>query len=207
MAMLRSTICLMFLIGLLAACGGGKSTTLPTATVIIGGPSGSPASTAASSDSPSPVASPIPGSGYLEIDQAPVLGLHVIDPNQSTAYATTSDSLYRSDERGSWQKIGRWESARSLLVDPTDSDVLYSGGHPGCAIGGDAIAFQKSTDGGVTWQTILSGQNVRPLIVNPTNPQVIYGERCMLSISVDGGQTWTDVPLTPSFDVSAMSLA
>ena len=207
MAMLRATLCLVLLLGLLVACGGGKSTALPTVTVISGGPSGSPSSIVTASASPATAASPTPGSGYLEIDQTPVLGLNVIDPNRRAAYARTSDSLYRSDEQDRWTKIGRWDPAWSLLVDPTNPDVLYSGGHPGCAIGGDPVAFQKSTDGGVTWQTILSGQNVRPLIVDPANPRVIFGERCTLSISVDGGKDWTDVPLTPSFDVSAMSLA
>ncbi|HVB63133.1 MAG TPA: exo-alpha-sialidase [Nitrolancea sp.] len=207
MARLRATLCLVLLLGLLVACGGGKSTPLPPVTVVSGGSSVSPSSIATASASPATVASPIPGSGYLEIDQAPVLGLNVIDPNRGAAYARTGDSLYRSDEQGRWTKIGPWDPAWSLLVDPTNPDVLYSGGHPGCAIGGDAVAFQKSTDGGVTWQTMLSGQNVRPLIVDPTNPKVIFGERCTLSISVDGGKDWTDVPLTPNFDVSAMSLA
>ena len=46
----------------------------------------------------------------------------------------------------------------------------------------------------------------RPMIVDPSNPQVIYGERCSLAVSVNGGQTWNDYPMTPSFDVSDMSL-
>ncbi len=118
----------------------------------------------------------------------------------------TQDSLYRSDANGKWNQVGTWDSAFNLLVDPTNPDVVYSGGHPGCSVGGPAITLQKSSDGGNTWETLLTGQNVRPMLVDPSNSQVIYGERCSLAISVNGGQSWSDYPMTSSFDVSDMTL-
>ncbi len=192
----------------LVACGGSNSTINPT-----------PFATAGSSLNPtpgapevSPSASPSTGtptsaeSGDIAIDGEHAILVAVPDPNKSVAYAATQDALYRPQDSGGWDQIGRWDPSRSLLVDPSNTNILYSGGHPGCAVGGPAISLQKSIDGGNTWSTLLTGQNVRPMIVDPSNPQVIYGERCSLAISVNGGQTWNDYPMTPSFDVSDMSL-
>lgn len=194
---------------LLAGCSGAASTPQPASTT------GS-ASTLTPTSGPStgvtiPASQQSPSAsleaGALVIDGEQATAVSVPDPSQTASYAMTADSLYRSNQSGGWDQIGSWDTSRSLLVDPTNSDVLYSGGHPGCAVGGAAITLQKSRDGGHTWQTLLTGQNVRPMIVDPSNPQVIYGERCSLAISTDGGETWSDYPMTPSFDVSDMSLA
>lgn len=190
---------------LLAGCSGLVSTPQPASTASSSTPSSAPAASATTpAFQPSPSASREPGALVIGGEQATAVS--VPNPSQTASYATTTDSLYRSNQNGGWDQIGSWGAGRSLLVDPTNVDVLYSGGHPGCAVGGDAISLQKSSDGGHTWQTLLTGQNVRPMIVDPSNPQVIYGERCSLAISTDGGQTWSDYPMTPSFDVTDMSL-
>ena len=209
MKLSRSTVSLTVLLVLLAGCGGSTSTVMPTSQATSGGTSGTAAVTPTIPASPSvqSSASPAPVSGYISIDGERAIAVEVSDPALPAGYASTADALYRSDAGGGWHKIGLWSAARSLLVDPADPNILYSGGHPGCAVGGPAITLRKSTDGGTTWETLLTGQNVRPMIVDPANPKVIYGERCSLAISVDGGQSWTDYPMTPSFDVTDMSLA
>ena len=209
MKLSRSIVSLTVLLVLLAGCGGSTSTVMPTSQATSGGTTSTAVAPPTIPASPSTQASPssIPVSGYISIDGERAIAVEVSDPSHPAGYASTADALFRSDAGGRWHKIGVWSAARSLLVDPVDPSVLYSGGHPGCAVGGPAITLQKSTDGGSTWETLLTGQNVRPMIVDPSNPQVIYGERCSLVISVDGGQSWTDYPMTPSFDVTDMSLA
>lgn len=211
MKLMRSIAVLTGLLLVFAACGGGTSTAVPTSQATSGGATttstASPTVPPSPSPQASPSASPTPESGFLSIDGERVTMVQVPDPAQPASYAATERTLYRSNATGGWDQLGSWDASRSLLVDPTDPDVLYSGGHPGCAVGGSAIVLQKSTDGGKIWETLQNGQNVRPMFVDPSNPQVIYGERCSLAISVDGGQSWTDYPMTPSFDVTDMSLA
>jgi photosystem II stability/assembly factor-like uncharacterized protein len=194
----------LVLLFLLAACGG-STTAISTAPTTAGVASGTPSTSATVSVAASPTS--LPSSAFLTIDGKPAVTVAVPDPVQPAAYAATEDALYRAKPDGGWDQIGNWDGALSLLVDPTNPNILYSGGHPGCAIGGPAISLRKSTDGGNTWETLLTGQNVRPMLVDPSNPQVIYGERCSLAISLDGGQSWNDYPMTPSFDVSDLSLA
>lgn len=191
------------------ACGGTASSVRPTTVANPG------STTNAATSEPSVTATPVQqasptepgGTRFLTIGGQRAVTVAVSDPAQAAGYATTQDVLYRTDDGVSWSEIGVWDPLQSLLVDPAKPNVLYSGGHPGCAIGGPSINLRKSSDGGRTWQSVPAGQNVRPLIVDPANHQVIYGERCALTISVDGGQSWTDYPMALSFDVSAMVLA
>jgi len=204
----RAIAVLAALLLVTAACGGSNGTVRPTPFATPG----SALNPTPGSSSSSPSASPSSGtpsagtSSDLAIDGEHAIAVSVPDPNKALSYAATDDALYRPQDSGGWDQIGSWDPSRSLLVDPTNQNVLYSGGHPGCAVGGPAIPLQKSIDGGNTWSTLLTGQNVRPMIVDPANPQVIYGERCSLAISVNGGQTWTDYAMTPSFNVTDMSL-
>ncbi|MGA7672093.1 MAG: exo-alpha-sialidase [Nitrolancea sp.] len=208
MKLARAIAILAALLLITAACGGSNGTLNPTPFATPGSALNPTPGAPAVSPSASPAeGTPVSGeSGDLGIDGEHAITVAVPDPNKTVAYAATQDALYRPQDTGGWDQIGRWDPSRSLLVDPTNTNVLYSGGHPGCAVGGPAIGLQKSIDGGNTWSTLLTGQNVRPMIVDPANPQVIYGERCSLAISVNGGQTWNDYAMTPSFDVSDMSL-
>ncbi len=208
MKLARALAILAALLLLTIACGGSHGTVNPTPFATSGSALNPTPGAPAASPSASP-GSGTPVSGVSE--DLGISGEHAImvaapDPAKPISYAATEDALYRPLDSGGWDQIGRWDPSRSLLVDPSNGNVLYSGGHPGCAVGGPAISLQKSIDGGNTWSTLLTGQNVRPMIVDPSNPQVIYGERCSLAVSVNGGQTWTDYPMTPSFDVSDMSL-
>lgn len=197
------------LLVLMSGCGRSTSTVIPSGQATSGGVIATATLPAAAPASPSVQASPssIPVSGYLSIAGKRAVAVVMSDPAHPAAYAVTGHALYRSDSGGDWHQISLSDSSGSLLVDPADPNVLYSGGHPGCAVGGPAVTLRKSSDGGNTWQALPAGQNVRPMFVDPSNPRVIYGERCSLAISVDGGQSWTDYPMTPSFDVTDMSLA
>ncbi|HEY4118141.1 MAG TPA: MYXO-CTERM sorting domain-containing protein [Byssovorax sp.] len=89
--------------------------------------------------------------------------------------------------------------ASSLVIDPTNPQVLY--------VGYSAGGVWKSTDGGATWSALGDQQAslaIGSIAVDPTNPQTIYagtGEDALfagfygagLLRSDDGGGSWTTV--------------
>ncbi|MBX6341701.1 MAG: exo-alpha-sialidase [Thermomicrobiaceae bacterium] len=131
----------------------------------------------------------------------------VPDPAGPAVYAATRKGLYRSDGQGGWEFVSESGGERGIVADPTNPDIVYRGDHPPCAVGGTPQTLRKSADGGRTWTALQGGKNVRPVIVDPSDASVIYGERCTLAISPDAGQTWNDVPVVPTFDVSDLALA
>jgi photosystem II stability/assembly factor-like uncharacterized protein len=90
--------------------------------------------------------------------------------------------LLIQDERGTI-------SARSLVIDPTDTDVVY--------LGTEGSGVYKSVDGGETWSPANRGMldlHITALAVDPARPQTVYagGDRGELFKTTDGGQTWID---------------
>lgn len=120
--------------------------------------------------------------------------------------------VYKSTDGGnSWNKtLGNeeWTGATDLLIDPTNSDVLYAATwdrHRTVAAymgGGPGSGIHKSVDGGETWTKLSTGiPKVRlgkiGLAMNPFNPNMIYAaielERLTggIFLSENGGQSWT----------------
>lgn len=189
----------------LSGCGTGTATTpAPSASPAPASPSPK-ASPAEPSGSPSPSPSELPSTGYLEIDGERAHQV-VPKPGAAAEYAVTMSGIYRFTNN-TWTKVSDNEGAGPLAVDPTNSDILYRGDHPACAVGGDPVSFQKSNDGGKTWTTMPGGENNRPRIVNPANPSILYGDSCGLTFSADAGETWELVQPLPSFDVSSLALS
>ncbi len=147
-----------------------------------------------------------PSTGYLEIGGERARQVVVPKPGAAAEYAVTASGIYRFTNNA-WTKVSDNTGVGPIVADPTNSNILYRGDHPGCAIGGEPIAFQKSTDGGKTWVTVPGGENHRPRIVNPANLSILYGDSCGLSISRDAGNTWELIQPLPSFDVSSVALA
>ena len=100
-------------------------------------------------------------------------------------YVITRDGrLFRSDDGGqSWRPTftDSLGTARSLIVDPVDSDRLY--------LSLSQTNYEHtsllSDDGGQTWQPIAEGHHV--LTVAPSAPRILYAEDAR---SDDGGLTW-----------------
>lgn len=208
------------------ACGGETASTPtatsePVATATTAGAGGSPTADTAtatpSSGTPttetgtpeaSPEGSPVANEdGRLAIDGEPVAQVAVAAPGLDIVYATAGDSLFRRDGDTEWTKVSEGDADLNMLVQPTQPNTVYRGGHPPCARGGDALPFQKSVDGGQTWETIPGVENVRPLAIHPTNPERLYGDNCSLVVSNDDGKTWQTVQPVPGFDLSSLSLA
>jgi len=79
----------------------------------------------------------------------------------------------------------------SLVLDPTNPQILYAAGRAG---------IHKSLDGGTQWQAMnkrLDRLNVRTTVMNPLDPLILYAgtNGSGLYRSIDGGESWTPVPL------------
>jgi sugar lactone lactonase YvrE/photosystem II stability/assembly factor-like uncharacterized protein len=120
-------------------------------------------------------------------------------PNR--VFATTSDSLYRSNDDGkSWQMIGGLQGWNGHAV------LGFVNGSPNTLYFGASEGLWKSTDGGNTWVRIASSQildSVSAIAVSPTDPNKILigvmpkdwlpGENSGLYISTNGGNSFTHI--------------
>ncbi len=118
----------------------------------------------------------------------------------------------QSSSRGTdgWREAGPFNVAgrtRSILIDPRDTQVMYTG-----SVGG---GIWKTSDGGGTWASLsdrLPNMAIGCMVFNPTNPDIIYagtGEGYFNSDalggsgvlkSTDAGENWTIMPATSNFD-------
>jgi uncharacterized protein (TIGR03437 family) len=118
-------------------------------------------------------------------DSAPTL---VTDPNNPMTLYGCSAAVYRSIDGGlTWRVL---EGAGCPLIDPTNSNALYSIG-PTAGTG-----VVKSSDGGTTWASAgLSGQQVTALAMDTTQPQTLYAGLSggALYRSADGGGSWAQI--------------
>ncbi len=152
------------------------------------------------------------------------IGCITIDPNQSTTIWVGTgennnqrsvgygDGVYKSTDGGkSWKNMGlkKSEHISKIIVDPTNSDIIYVAAYgPLWSDGGDRGVY-KSTDGGETWNQIhfISDKTgTSDLIMDPTNPDILYeavhqrrrhvftyiggGPESALYKTTDGGKTW-----------------
>src|SRR5438094_3038827 len=91
------------------------------------------------------------------------------------------DGVYKSSDGGdNWTNVGLKESERvaKILVDPTESNVVYV-----CVPGklwsdSDVRGVYKTTDGGKSWTRVLKGANTSTgcsmLSLDPQNPKTIF---------------------------------
>jgi photosystem II stability/assembly factor-like uncharacterized protein len=159
-----------------------------------------------------------------------------IDPSApSTLYAGVDDvpiysddgsiqpgagGVFKSTDGGAtWNSIGLSGAAvTSLVIDPTQPNVLYActAGDYGAPYG--FRGFFKSTDYGATWSSInngldsllATGTNVSAMIIDPGNPNVLYAGSRGNGVfkSSDGGATWA--PFNDglaNLDVRALAVA
>jgi photosystem II stability/assembly factor-like uncharacterized protein len=150
--------------------------------------------------------------GGQQID--PRIDALALDPQRpSVLYAGTGAGVFKSTDAGrSWAWSGLGQTPRlpggrrgegnvsSLVVDPTDSSVIY-------AVAGVVGAHvSKSNDGGRTWRTLpASPRSVDALAIDPANPQVLFAAvegawtqpkgpgHSTVAMTSDGGATWRTV--------------
>lgn len=127
-----------------------------------------------------------------------VLGLltHPNRPNQVFALiravgATQANLMLVSRDGGAtWLPAGSggaWTDATAWAIDPQNPDRLYLAGMNYVAV---------SKDGGVTWRTQSSSEYVRrsAIVIAPSDPNRVYVDGAPRLVSVDAGETWTELP-------------
>jgi photosystem II stability/assembly factor-like uncharacterized protein len=101
------------------------------------------------------------------------------------------------DAAASWKRIEKGLAdtyVSAILIDPSNSNVLYAGTRQG---------VHKTTDGGETWGQVNEGLttlNIRSMALSPIDPQTVFAgtNGSGLFRSADRAKTWQAVPLTPA---------
>lgn len=129
------------------------------------------------------------------------------------------DGVYKSEDGGrSWKNMGlkNSEHIAKIIVDPTNSDVVWVAAMgPLWSAGGDRGLY-KTTDGGISWKQVLTNEKgeslldantgVVDVVMDPRNPNVLYvaafqrrrhvytyvggGPGSTIYKTKDGGKTW-----------------
>lgn len=110
----------------------------------------------------------------------------------NTLYAgTIGQSVWRSTDIGkTWHRVsnGMFPEAdiRAIVVDPSDSNVLYAGTEKGVV---------KTTDGGNNWAQLpseMDSREVWSLAIHPTEPDILFAGTCPSAFfkTTDAGKTW-----------------
>jgi hypothetical protein len=116
--------------------------------------------------------------------------------------------IYKSTDGVTWSPLTSiWTSGptftiNSMVVDPTNPNIVYVYGYQWSAATGYVYSLFKTIDGGQTWFK----PNATPptgiyLVIDPSTPATIYLlDNFSLHRSIDGGVTWSTVttPGTPS---------
>lgn len=170
------------------------------------------------------------------------IGTVAIDPNQSNVvwvgtgenvsgrHVGWGDGVYKSMDGGTtWRHMGldRSEHIGKILVDPTNSDVVYVAAEGPLWSSGGQRGLYKTVDGGTTWTLVLeidADTGVTDVEFNPENPNVIYaaayqrrrqtwsllagGPKSGIYKSTDQGATWRRMANgLPTGDMGKIGLA
>ena len=125
------------------------------------------------------------------------------------------DGMYKSTDAGAnWTKIGldSTQHISKVLLDPSNSDVIYVAAPGPLWSDGTQRGLFKSTDAGKTWNKILyinEKTGVADVELDPSNPSVLYattwefrrlpyafnsgGNGSGIYKSTDGGATWKEL--------------
>lgn len=179
---------------MLAGCSEGLTGGDPTATEATR----SPTATATDTASPSPTPTSTPSmEASLPWRQAPgppggpVTAIQYSAADPETLYAATPTAgVYYSDDGGeSWtQGPSHAHHMRTVWASPHDTDVAYA---PGQRTSNAAYSWESYRVQGVDGRT-----GAWTVEFDPLDPAIVYaGTRSGVSVSRDGGDSWTAVPL------------
>lgn len=150
--------------------------------------------------------------------------------NNSQRSVSWGDGVYRSSDGGkNWKNVGLTTSEHigKIVIDPTDSRVVYVAAQgPLWGPGGERGLF-KTTDAGKSWTPILTiseNTGVTDVVMDPRDPMVLYaasyqrrrhvwtlingGPESRIYKSTDGGAHWDVLGGgLPSGDVGRIGLA
>ncbi len=150
--------------------------------------------------------------------------------NNNQRAANYGDGVYKSEDGGkSWKNMGLKTSEHigRIVVDPTNSDVVYVAAYGPLWSSGGERGIYKTTDGGKTWKEILTVSEhtgFNEIHIDPRNSNVLYatahqrqrkvftyisgGPESAMYKSTDGGTTWNKLTRgLPSGDVGRIGMA
>jgi photosystem II stability/assembly factor-like uncharacterized protein len=150
--------------------------------------------------------------------------------NNNQRAANYGDGVYKSEDGGkSWKNVGLKTSEHigRIVVDPTNSDVVYVAAYGPLWSSGGERGIYKTTDGGKTWKAVLTVSEhtgFNEIHIDPRNPNVLYatahqrqrkvftyisgGPESAMYKSTDGGTTWNKLTQgLPSGDVGRIGMA
>ena len=137
------------------------------------------------------------------------LGLDNGNSSYNASINNSGPNIYKSIDGGlTWTGLNlpvRDNRIYHILVDPTDSNIVYCCGlkeYYHGKINAKHLGFAKSTDGGKTWRRInngISSFQARYISMDPNNPSILYGtswgsECAQTYRSINGGETWISFP-------------
>lgn len=135
-----------------------------------------------------------------------------VDPNILWT-GSPGGGLWKSIDAGaSWKN---WNTdnlpvigCSDILIDPTDTDILYLATGDGNAGDTYSIGVLKSTDGGLTWVAtglgwdVSSQRRIRKLIMHPNDPQIIHAATSAgIFRTINGGTNWVQVQAGDFYDL------
>jgi photosystem II stability/assembly factor-like uncharacterized protein len=146
---------------------------------------------------------------------------------RSVAYG---DGVYKSEDGGkTWNNMGlkKSEHIGKIVVDPTNSDVVYVAAYGPLWSAGGERGIYKTTDGGKNWKQILQvseNTGFNEVHIDPNHPNIIYatahqrrrhewtyisgGPESAIYKSNDGGANWTKLTNgLPKSDMGRIGLA
>jgi len=152
---------------------------------------------------------PSPGSiSKLEIDPANPDRVYVAQYSTVAGGKVTSSGVYVSTDGGIKWNRALAGAPRDVVIDPSDSRVLYAGLSRIDKDTDPDFGLYRSTDSGSTWANVftaaqydLNRRRDFRVAVSPANPRVIYAyfggfvgssPDARLRVSTDAGATWTD---------------
>ncbi|MGD9852646.1 MAG: WD40/YVTN/BNR-like repeat-containing protein [Nitrospirales bacterium] len=125
----------------------------------------------------------------------------VIDPtNSDIVYAGTTKGLYKSMDQGE-----HWTKIEGSIADSYVSAIQFDPVKPSVLYLATSDRVQKSEDSGATWQPMTTGldaTSIRSLQVSPQDSRILYvgTNGGGLYRSLNGGETWARLPLTPAVE-------
>ncbi len=171
------------------------------------------------------------------------MGCITIDPNNSNRIWAGSgennnqrsvaygDGIYKSEDGGkNWKNMGLKASEHigKIVVDPTNSDIVYVAAYGPLWSSGGERGIYKTTDGGKSWKQVLyvsEHTGFNEVMLDPNNPNILYaaahqrqrkvftyiggGPESALYKSTDAGATWAKMTngLPTNMDLGRMGMA
>jgi photosystem II stability/assembly factor-like uncharacterized protein len=111
-------------------------------------------------------------------------------------WMTTNNGVTWTPKTDNIQSMG----VTDLVIDPTNSNVIYIATGDGDAGDTYSVGVLKSTDAGTTWNLtglnwdVSQGRTINRLLMHPNNPDIIYAG-CSNGIykTINGGTTWSQI--------------